>query len=233
MRLRTSSQLLVAGAFIGFIAFGSAGVSPRASSSDYDAHQSVTGGSLGASIVAADRAGKIFSANTGKNYLVVEVGIYPGKAAAVDVIAGDFILRNSDARIYPSTAVDVAWHGQRRRVLTGAPRRGGPNVEIATGVAYGTRGTTPAGQPTGGLEVWSGIAVSNSSQTAPAGNSNSHLTVLEDTLRTLGLPEGQTTAPVAGYLYFLLPGKKSKNDRFDLEYSQNGTRVNLQLPAAH
>ncbi len=42
-----------------------------------------------------------------------------------------------------------------------------------------------------------------------------------------GLPQGNTAAPVAGYLYFSLP--KKKNVKYQLEYNLNGNKVVLPL----
>jgi hypothetical protein len=44
------------------------------------------------------------------------------------------------------------------------------------------------------------------------------------------LPEGKTASPVAGYLYFPLPLKKTKG-AFELQYTHDGSSANLTLPA--
>jgi hypothetical protein len=52
---------------------------------------------------------------------------------------------------------------------------------------------------------------------------------MEAELDEKGLPEGAVAAPVARYLYFPL-AKKTKNARYELEYTLNGNKVVLRLP---
>jgi hypothetical protein len=42
------------------------------------------------------------------------------------------------------------------------------------------------------------------------------------------LPEGATTKPVAGYLYF--PAGKKKYDKFELRYEADAANIRLPLP---
>jgi hypothetical protein len=50
---------------------------------------------------------------------------------------------------------------------------------------------------------------------------------MELELREKGLPEGETSSPVAGYLYF--SQLKKKNTKYQLEYVVNGEKVILPL----
>jgi hypothetical protein len=52
--------------------------------------------------------------------------------------------------------------------------------------------------------------------------------VMETELSEKGLPEGMTSTPVSGYIYF--PVTRKKNARLELQYKLNGTTVVVSLP---
>ncbi len=67
---------------------GDAGVPPRAST-DYPAHGSVNAAVIAAAIVPSDQVAKMFSNEIGRQYVVVEVAIYPGNGQPFDVASSD------------------------------------------------------------------------------------------------------------------------------------------------
>lgn len=204
------------------LARGDAGLAPRAAGSEYDVHHAVSDGIIAATMLAPGAVAKIFSPDVSRHYLVLEIGVYPEIGIAMDVGPDSFILKAADDSSFPSTPVEVAWHGKRPSGVSQAPQIAG---EI--GVAFGGPRVNPAtGQTQSGTAVWGALAVG----TAPRPNSpnaNSNTVVLEDKLRAMELPAGQTQRPVAGYLYFPVPRQKTK---LVLEYSRNGERVSLPVP---
>src|ERR1039457_7027682 len=60
-------------------------VSPRPKPTDYPAHDSVKTAALAAAIVPPEQVKKLFSAETSKNYVVVEVAIYPQDRHSFDI----------------------------------------------------------------------------------------------------------------------------------------------------
>jgi hypothetical protein len=89
--------------------------------------------------------------------------------------------------------------------VTGHPRRGGIVTSAGVGVGVG-RGGSPPPKP---------------------GSTDADRRTMELELREKGLPAGNTTSAVAGYLYFSMPQKK--NVKYQLEYNLNGNKVVLPL----
>jgi hypothetical protein len=198
-------------------------VPPRASVTDYPAHDSV----LGAAIVPASQVSKVFSGAVAKDYIVVEVAVFPENAQSLDLVALDFALNTgSDNRCYPATPEEAAWHGQKQ---PGIPAQG-PRVVTEVGVVVGTRTDPVTGRAEHGVATYGGVGVDNrppppapSASASPAGDPYA----IEGRLRRMALPGGQTDRPIAGYLYF---PKVSSKKTASLEYSQNGVRKELALP---
>src|SRR5260370_42254494 len=87
------------------------GISPRTSASDYDARQSVTGATLAAAIVPARQIERLFSAEISREYIVVEVAVYPQSGQTFDVDWFDFGLKIGDtvAQVEKPRDVSTGW----------------------------------------------------------------------------------------------------------------------------
>lgn len=101
-------------------------------------------------------------------------------------------------------------------------------VSPVTEVGYETGGyddpTRVGGRSHG---VYTGAGVGIGVGQSSTGVSDQDRSVMETELSEKGLPEGTITSPVVGYVYF--PIESKKNAHYQLEYTVNGTTVNLSL----
>jgi hypothetical protein len=206
------------------VAFAQMGVPPRLANTDYPAHS----GLLGAGIVPVSQVAKVFSSLIGKDYVVVEVAVYPVTGQSVDLQALDFALNDgSGARSYPATPEEAVWHG-RKPVTSSASQ--GPHVVGEAGVLVGTHTDPYTGRQTHGVATYGGVGVDNrplppAAQPGPADDPYA----IEGRLRRMAFPGGQTDRAVAGYLYFPKGSKRPKGGAYGLEYSQGSERKELVL----
>ena len=217
---------------IAAVAFGGDGRTPRSSSSDYPVHQDTTAATIAAARVSAEQLNKTFPADFSKKYIVVEVAIYP-KAGAVEIVASDFVLRLADGESHPDTAEEVAgiWRPHTKAQPDVTSNR--PHVTTETGVILAS-GTDPVtgrrGTSTGTYE---GVGVSNYPNQRPqypSSSSSADADRMEAQLEKWALPEGKSSSPVAGYLYFPVSAKRSKGP-LELQYTHEDSSANLKLPA--
>jgi hypothetical protein len=207
------------------------GTVPRATAEKYDAHAEQNGFAIGANLLSASQARKVFATDVDRCCLVVEVALYPQKDGLTEVSLNDFALRivGHDIATKPSSAEVVAGKLQRRA----EPQQpGGRDVVISptAGVGYETGGIDPiTGQRRpGGVVTSSGVGVGVGGPQPPkAGSTDADRRTMELELSEKGLPQGNTAAPVSGYLYFSLPQKKSA--KYQLEYMLGGNKVVLAL----
>jgi len=206
---------------LAYAAAAQTGLPPRALVTDYAAHDSVPG----AAIVPTSQVAKVFSGSVAKDYIVVEVAIFPENGTPVDLQALDFALNTgADNRCYPATPEEAAWHGQKQ---PGIPAQG-PRVVTEAGILIGTRTDPVTGRAERGVATYGGVGIDNRpAPPAPAASPANDPYAIEGRLRRMALPAGQTYRPVAGYLYF---PKVSARKTATLEYSQNGIRKELALP---
>ncbi len=69
------------------------GVPPRAASTDYPVHDRADAATIAAVIIPTNQVSKMFSPEIAKQYIVVEVAIYPENGVPFDVKSSDFALR--------------------------------------------------------------------------------------------------------------------------------------------
>lgn len=205
------------------------GTVPRTGADKYVAHAVVNELALGATLLPSSDARKITAADLTKCCLVVEVAIYPPKDGHANVSLNDFSLRTAgrDDAIRPSSVEVIAGK------LQDQPSAPPPDYDASTNssVSYGT-GVDPAtGHRTTTRSVSNGASVgfgvggdANAKDSAPS-DIERHNMELE--LHARELPEGTTTAPVAGYLYFSATKKKSV--KYVLEYALGNRILKLAL----
>lgn len=209
------------------------GTSVRSAASDYEAHQAIANATIAASLLSRAQAAKIFSGAVGKNFITVEIAVYPANGRTFDLSALDFALKNGhDDTLFAVAPEEVAWHGKRRpdASFPNGPLSG-VHVVTEAGIGVGTRSNPATGQTSHGVTAYAGAEVDNRAQPNPPAQSNSadSTYVLEGKLRGLGLQEGQITRPISGYLYFA-GSRKQRNTPRVLEYSRSGERALLTLP---
>jgi hypothetical protein len=198
------------------VVFAQPGLKPLPSAADYRANAAGQKFEIGARLLSPDEVRSHFATPVGRNYLVVEVGLYP--SSDVDVRLADFSLRAGGASgdlLRPIAPRVVA-------ARIAGPSRRGRSVDVypAVGVGYGSYG---------GMRGWSteagvGVGVGPS---GPRGASDADLRTMEAELGEQALAEGFCTQPAAGYLYFAAP--KQRNVTFDLEYRPASERVTVPL----
>lgn len=207
------------------------GTVPRPSADKYAAHAEHDGINIGATLLTTKQTRQAFSSEVNRCCLVVEVALYPQKDGRVEVSLNDFALRDTaaDIAVKPSSAEVVAGKLQRQNTQ---PEQSGRDVTISptTGIGYESGGIDPiTGQRRPGGIVTStgvGVGVGTPPQPKPASTDADRRT-MEVELREKGLPAGNTTAPVAGYIYFSMP--RTKHNSYQLEYTLNGSKLVLPL----
>lgn len=203
------------------------GTAPRSSASDYPAHVQQDGVSVGTKLLSSTEVRKTFVSDLNHCCVVVEVAAFPKAGQAFNISLDDITLRvtGTDTAARPSSATVISAvlqkDSQRQRDVTVAPVA---TVGYQTGTAYDPTTGTVRG---GGVYTGAGVAVGVGQSGNQPGASEKDRSVMQTELSEKGLPEGEATNPVAGYLYFQLP--KSKNAKYELQYKLNGNTVHLNL----
>src|SRR5437879_7617 len=107
------------------------GVPPRNKASDYSAHQQTKSATIAASRIAGSQVEKMFSPDVARQYVVIEVAIYPSDVFTVDW--NDFALKMGDTVVRVEKPRDIVtpWPEKQQPV---DPNR--PKVITETGVIY-------------------------------------------------------------------------------------------------
>lgn len=211
------------------------GTTPRSSAEQYAAYTELNGVGVGAARLGKSESRKALSVDLSHCCIVVEVALYPEKDRPVKVSTADFALRvqGMDDALTPAR-LDVLASRLQEEKPEPVYEKPGIDVTQTAGVGY-RRGQTDrrTGESTsGGLETSTGTAVgvgiggdgSGSRGEARPGRST------ERELAQSQVPEGSAEAPVAGYLYFLIPPKMNKKAKIQLEYTPNRNTAILELP---
>ncbi len=213
---------------VAVVALASNGIRPRGSPADYPAHGTGDGVTVAAVVIPPAQVRKIFATDLNAGgYIIVEVAVYPESGREADVSSGDFMLGGGgeSSAVAPVNAGSIAGALDRKA----APQIRGANVDAAVGYE---RGTDPV---TGrrASSVYTGVGVSND----PPGTLGPPPTgpdpwSMQQELEERSLPDGKTTQPVAGYLYFPKLSKKSKHAGYELTYYSANGRLRLSVPPA-
>jgi hypothetical protein len=234
-------RTVLAGVVSAFLLMASApGIRPRADADSYPSHQEKQDLSIGAALIPPDQAKKMFAADLNHHgYVVIEVGVFPGPGKDVDLDPHDFVLSvgGNNAALRPVDADTIAQIVAGKQDVP-APRSGPHDINTSTGMSVGrvsypdpvtgrqTTGTVttaetgvgiggPAPQPCrGGYDC----DTAPMPQPAPQRSPTQIASILSQELWEKGLPDGKTVHPVAGYLYFPKPAKKSKDAAWELRY---------------
>jgi len=232
--------LLVCLAAAALFADTNAGIPPRKNTTDYPAHETAGGVTMGAALLTPAEIRDVFTADLDHaGYLVFEAAIYPGKDTQIDLGPDQFTLRAGGsgsilATQSPDTIVNKMYHGK-----SSAPQIPGKvNVTTTTVVGWESGGPNRRG----GVYAGQGTAVGvgdppPGSPPAPAPPKPGPQIDRDQLLAELTareFPETKATAPVAGYLYFPKPDAKPKTGTYELTYTpadRSGERIVLQVTA--
>src|SRR5690242_11525309 len=108
------------------------GLTPRATANDYPIHGNIKTAAIGAVIFPPDRVARLFSPGISKQYVVVEVAIYPQDGQTFDVEASDFSLTIGRQIARPEKPRDVAPWREKHDTGSDLP----VDVTTETGVIY-------------------------------------------------------------------------------------------------
>jgi hypothetical protein len=200
------------------------GVPPRGDSTDYPVHGPADTATIAADIVPPNEVAKMFSSDISKQYIVVEVAIYPGNAVPFDVESVDFALRVGQHVGRADRPIDVVPWAERRDAA-----RLPVDVTTETGVIYQRSSDAVYGHQQS-VGTYTGVAVSEPGQNVPPPPTpQADPRVIYDRVRRSSLAEGATKTVIAGYLYFPQYAKRRKSDAIELKYAKNNVTLNLAL----
>lgn len=215
------------------------GTAPKASVEQYASHADLNGVQVGAVLLSKSEVRKNLGIDLDR-FLVVEIAVYPEKDGRVNVLRGDFALRvqGEDEAIGPATAeaLSARLENDRPGPEPGSEKEPGTGVGVThtSGVGY-RRTRSSDGTPESkndGVYISTGTDVSVGAGTPPSGPEarRRERQRIEADLRQMAIPEGTAGAPVAGYVYFLLPKKKmNKKAKLQIEYAPGRNSVVLPL----
>ena len=209
----------------GALADSGKGLKPRPNVFSYPVHQQQQAIALGAEQLSNTQVQHAFSTELDKRYIVVEIGVFPAKDGII-LASNDFMLRvpgtNQMLRpVAPETIASVLHKKPAtERDITVTP---------TMGVGYETGGSNSNGtRDRGGWSTSTGAIVGIDKK--PVGGTEADRKTMETELRDKQLPPGEAKQPIAGYLYFPVPSKKTKG-KYELLYLRNGEMVSLALNA--
>lgn len=208
-----------------FAGAGPKGTVPKTAASAYGVHRQHNGTAIGATLVVPREVRKTFVSDVNRCCTVVEVAFYPPKAKVLNISLNDFVLRvkGTQTAFKPSSAKVIAATLQRK-----AATDRNITVSPSMGVGYESGGYDPVtGTRVGGIYQQAGVGVGIGSPGPNPGSSDKDRSAMETELSEKGLPEGQTSAPIAGYIYFPI---KNKRATYQLEYILDGQKVLFTLP---
>lgn len=191
------------------------GTTPRSNPEDYPVHAETRSGAIGAEFMLHS-----FSAGEQtylvRNYIVIEVALYPLEAKTVDVHSGNFMVRingkKQELLPQPSSIVSAA---------VAHPEWDGPSpVELGAGAGPAT---VTLGQPRlpqiPGMPIpGQGTAPTRVPRDDPSGLPPRERVKPEQLVLDTALPQGESRRPVSGFLYYAYPGKSSSIKSLELRY---------------
>ena len=220
----------------GILLAQASGIRPRGGAADYPAHEGSGTVNVAAALVPPDQVRKLFATDLNSGgYVVFEVALYPAAGQEISVSADDFMLRASSNSETVRAARGRAIAGVLQQKNTPKPAKASDiNVYPSATVGYET-GTDPVtGARRHGVYTGAGVGVGvgNPGVPPPPGPAatNRDRATMEQELEDKALPEGKTTAPVAGYLYFPKPSGKDKNTAYELTFYGSARQITLRVP---
>jgi hypothetical protein len=214
--MRFALLLLLAAA----VAIGQ-GTDPKPKAEDYDVHAETPKGALGAESMVHSFSGQ-GQTYIAKDYLVIEVALYPPKDETIQVHSFDFSLRiNGKTTLQPVSPSVVAsalqhpdWQQQDRHVAAGA---GVGNTSVILGRPTASR--IPGGPEPQRLPR-------TSDPVDHSGIDREPRIKAEELVVQTALPEDPHRGPISGYIYFPYKGKPSAIKSLDLLFE--GVSIKLR-----
>ena len=225
MRTLTCVVLSLASSFL----FAAQGTVPATTPAAYPAHILTEGIGMGALVLKDAEVKQRFVSEVGRDFMVVEVGLYPKEGRDLRVQPDRFVLHAGDNLTVrpesPKVVAAVLQRGEESKHDIVVVPHVGVGYESGRGGYDPTTGTV---RRSGGIYTSTGVIVM--SEPSPGANPrNEETSALE--LTEKGLPEGTFTKPVAGHLYFRVDKKIRKDSRtkYSLTYELAGKETTLEL----
>lgn len=202
------------------------GTVPRSAATQYPAHAEDGGVSIGAMVLSRKEARKTFVSDVNSCCIVVEIAVYPDKTKPLNLSLSDFSLRAKDA--------ESAVKASSPRIIAASVQKNaksGRDVAVypTTSIGYSSGGgydPVTGTRQGGGVYTQTGVGVGVGNSTGP-GVSDNDRGVMETELTEKGLPEGDASSPVAGYVYFRASSKKKAD--YQVEYVLDGKKLVLPV----
>lgn len=177
-------------------------------------------------VLSPEQVRNTFATDLNRGYIVIEVGAYPRGGNRVDVSIQDFALR--------AGASDMVRAAAPRAIASILQQKNaGPPSRSSDITLYPTADFGVVSNP-GGRAVYTGagvgVGVGDQGQPPRPGSTDRDRMTMRQGLEDKALPEGKTTRPVAGYLYFPMTAAKRKNVAYELTYFADGGKVRVALP---
>jgi hypothetical protein len=208
----------------------SRGLKPRPDPNEYPSVNEQKGVTLAARVLTTDEVRSGFVTDLDRRYAVIEVAVYPAAGKEIEVSDLDFSLRYDGRSSWTraATARTVAAAVRRRNANA---RNGDITLTPTIGIGHSTGPDWGDGRRGGGTSIGTGVGVGiggGGSPDPPPASSDADRAVMERELADKALPLGRVTAPVAGYLYFPLPQRKSVVAE-ELEFDGEAGNIRLIL----
>ncbi|HLY15892.1 MAG TPA: hypothetical protein VKR61_01650 [Bryobacteraceae bacterium] len=199
------------------------GTKPKASEQDYPAHVKLPELAIGAEYLVHSfgGGGEMYIA---RDYLVVEVALFPSNRESFAVTAARFALRFNGRKeaIAPQSPEFMAaslrnpdWDSHPGAVASAGP------------VIFGA--PTPRERFPGDPQARTGPPPPRAPDDNPTGAEKAPRVAAEDLAVQNALPEGTHHGPVSGYLYFPYQGRIKRIRKLELEYNGAGGTVGVPL----
>lgn len=212
-------------------------VHPRGVATDYPAHATGAGVTLGARVLRPELVRQLFAADLNRGgYVVVELAIYPEAGKTADIVTQDFLLsqgsdENGSRAASPLAVAEMLT--QNREAKDRHPIGKDIALYPTADVGYET-GTDPmtgrrVSGTTTGVGMGVGIGGSPAGPPPPPGAVAYERDRMANELADRSFPDGIVSEPVAGYLYFPRPSKKARGP-FDLTWYAPAGKVHLSVP---
>ena len=216
-------------AFLATILLAGQGTVPSRQVTAYRDSTEVAGIGVGATLLRDPEVKQRFITDLGKDFMVVEVALYPKSGADLEVLPEHFGLRIGDDRpVRPENPKVIAGYIQKAE---GSKRDIVIIPQVGVGYESGRVGYDPATgtyRRQGGVYTSTGVMVGiePSSDRNPKNEETMALELTEK-----GLPSGTFAKPVAGHLYFRIDKKVAKDgkSKFALVGELNGQEAILEL----
>jgi hypothetical protein len=235
------------------------GVQPQSSGTDYPAHGSAGGITIGAAVLpTATVRNQLGREMVKARYTVFEIAVYPGPGKTVDLSSYDFAMMigsnpdvvHAERPAVVAASIEADKHTNQPRIPGRVQVYGEETIGVSSGGRDPATGRRYPGTVYSETRVGVGVGDPRVGDPPPAdpkyppgdprnqdplGGTAPHgkQSALRDKLEEKALPEGRTMKAVAGYLYFpeVSPRLVNSSEPYQITYSGPTGQIHLTVPA--